>query len=139
VFKWLLILPVVAFIDPFLFYWMMWPHMNTWSLWGFLLGYPLLATLYSRSRPAPEGDVLLRFLRWLRHVATWYVGPIFKLASFLLLIPPIETAVSRFATRRLQSQILRGMGGMSARGMGNIARPNEAPGNLKETKGRMVE
>lgn len=141
-FKWLLVLPLIAFVDPFLLYWM-WPHLNLWVQVGALIVYPLLASLYSRSRPTQEGDIFTRPIRIGARIAAWYPGPISKLLSLLLISAPFERALTRWLTQRFQQHILRGI---------NTGTPRNAPGappftaapepgdeKLKRARGRVVE
>ncbi len=140
-FKWLFALPLIAFLDPLLLYWI-WPHLSAWMQFGGLIVYPLAATLYTRSKTLQEGDVLTRSVRLCARVAAWYPGPISKLLSLFLMMPPIERAVVRWVTRLLQQHVLRGINSANA-GTAAVGPPGSGPiagdDSLKRARGRVIE
>ena len=140
-FKWLFALPLIAFLDPLLLYWI-WPHLSAWMQFGGLIVFPLAATLYTRSKTLQEGDVLTRSVRLCARITAWYPGPISKLLALFLMTPPIERAMVRWVTRLLQQHVLRGINSANAGtaavgppGSGSIAGDD----NLKRARGRVIE
>src|SRR5579862_3070061 len=134
-FKLLYAIAFVAFIDPLLLYWL-WPHLNFWVELGGLLLYPLLADILTRFKK-PQNDVATGPIRLGTRIAAWYLGPISKLLSLFLLIPPIERALARSITRSVQAYFMRGMSGRMP-GMPDV--PPAAPesrdaSGLKQTRG----
>lgn len=144
-FKWLFALPLIAFLDPLLLYWI-WPHLSTWMQVGGLIVYPLAATLYTRSKTLQEGDVLTRSVRLGARVAAWYPGPISKFLALFLMTPPLERAVVRWGAQLIQKHVLRGMNNANvASGVSPSGAPSPDTGplpgdeNLKRARGRVIE
>jgi len=137
--KWLLVLPLIAFFDPFLLYWM-WPHLSLGVKIGALIGYPLFASFVSQSRPIQEGDMFTRPLRIGVRIAAWYPGPISKFLSIFLLVPSIERALARVAIQRLQQHILRGVN-IPQQPPSSPVKSAPLPGDekLKRARGRVIE
>lgn len=144
-FKWLFALPLIAFLDPLLLYWI-WPHLSFWVQLGGLIVYPLAATLYTRCKTLQEGDVLTRSVRLGTRVAAWYPGPISKVLALFLITPPLERAVVRWAAQLIQKHVLRGMNNAnSVPGANPSGAPSPdngpLPGDekLKRARGRVIE
>jgi hypothetical protein len=137
-FKWLFILPVIALIDPLLLYWL-WPRTQVWQQVAGLVVYPLAATVYSRRELADASNFPARITRLTARIMAWYLGPISKLLSFILLLPPVERAISRWAVSHIQSHMTRGL---------NFPNPHASTANdqggppsekLRRTRGRVIE
>ena len=153
-FKLLFIIPIIAFIDPFILYWM-WPKLNFWVEFGGLIVLPLIISIITTARSTQPGDFFTRPIRIATKIAAWYPGPICKIIAILLVIPAIERALIRFGANLFQQHILRGIntGGMSGiPGMpsmpGMPGNPKSSPfrspkkpgdDNLKPTRGRIVD
>ncbi|MEI6232346.1 MAG: hypothetical protein WCT04_04805 [Planctomycetota bacterium] len=133
-FKWLLVFPLVAFFDPFLLYWM-WPRLNQPAQISLLIVYPILVTLLLKRRPIPEGDIVTKYVRVGVRVLAWYPGPISKIASFFLVINPIERSIAMWLNQRVQQYILRGINPSPA----HTAKSSPADANLKPTRGRVID
>ncbi len=144
-FKLLFVLPVIAFVDPFLLYWM-WPHLNFSVQLAALIIFPLVVTILLRSKPISEGELFVRPIRFGTRVAAWYPGPISKVLSLLLIVPAIERGVIRWATDQFQQHILRGIApasngtpGAKTKADSFSAAPRPGDDNLKRARGRVVE
>jgi len=143
-FKWLLLVPLIAFVDPFLLYWL-WPHLHLWVQVVALIIYPLCASVFLRSRGVPEGDIITRPVRTIARIAAWYPGPISKFVSMFLITPRLERSIVAWATQTFQKHILRGIGSAIPGASGvmptppfqNTALPSDD--NLKQARGRVVD
>jgi UPF0716 family protein affecting phage T7 exclusion len=133
--KWLWLLPLLAFGDPWLLYY-------SWSALGFygqvavLLVYPLIGTFIVRSRTTDPGDsaaLAMGIVRIAARILMWYPGLICKTLALPFLIPAFERRFSIFIVRQIHARFFGDLN-VNLDADGRLQ-----PGDLKPARGRVVK
>jgi UPF0716 family protein affecting phage T7 exclusion len=133
--KWLFLLPLLAFGDPWLLYYF-------WSALGFygqlvvLLIYPLVGTIVVRTRRTKQDEqsvLTVGLVRVAARILLWYPGLICKLLALPLLIPAVERGFAIFVMRQIHARFFGDMN------IGIDANGRVQPGGLKQARGRVVK
>lgn len=137
--KWLFFLPLIALLDPLILIWI-WPRLSPAMLIGGLLVFPLIVTFVAR-RKISDADRMFMWVRNAARIAAWYPGPISKIVSIVLLLPPVERAIlNRAVSMMLPPQHRDLFNAAMKQNSGKPPPPAERDEHgMKRAKGRVIE